>query len=201
MRWKKLVNSYLLLVVISLTIIALDQVSKAYVREQLHVGQMWMPVEALAPYLRIVNWYNTGVAFGLFQGMGPIFTILAVLVAIAIVYYFPKISSQDWIIRIALGLQLGGAVGNLIDRVVFGRVTDFVSIGNFPVFNVADASITVGVIVLILGIWIQDGRQRRELQKQSTEMEIDPPFIKPVDGIKPDFSINEQTPPNNPPVI
>jgi signal peptidase II len=59
-----------------------------------------------------------------------------------------------------MGLQLGGALGNLFDRIFnVGQVTDFISVGNFPVFNVADASITVGVMVLLLGIWIQDRKK------------------------------------------
>lgn len=61
-----------------------------------------------------------------------------------------------------MGLQLGGAVGNLIDRITIGHVVDFISVGNFAVFNVADSSITLGVIVLILGVWLQERQQKRQ---------------------------------------
>ena len=90
------------------------------------------------------------------QGLGDIFTILAILVAVAIIYYFPQVSREDWALRLAMGLQLGGAIGNLIDRISSGYVTDFISIGTFPVFNVADASISIGVAILILGMWVKE---------------------------------------------
>ena len=116
-----------------------------------------MPWEWLRPYARIVHWYNSGAAFGLFQNGAIVFTVLAIVVAGLILYYFPRTSPHDWTLRLAMGLQLGGALGNLIDRLTrSGQVTDFISLGAFPVFNVADASITVGVIVLVLGAWLKE---------------------------------------------
>lgn len=109
-----------------------------------------MPLEWLAPYFRFVNWHNQGAAFGMLQGFGGVFGILAIFVSIAIVIYYPIIPRTDKWMRLALALQLAGAMGNLIDRLTVGAVTDFVSIWRFPVFNVADLSITVGVIVLLL---------------------------------------------------
>jgi signal peptidase II len=80
------------------------------------------------------------------------------------IYYYPNVSSDVWAIRIALGLQVGGALGNLIDRLTMSYVvTDFISIGNFAVFNIADASITIGVILLIFTMWF------RERENSSTE--------------------------------
>ena len=127
---------------------------------------MWAPIDWLAPYVRIVNWHNSGIAFGLLQGMNPIFAILAGMVSIAIIYYFPKVSPSDWVLRLALSLQLGGALGNMIDRIFVGRVTDFLSVGNLPVINLADASLSVGVAILIIGIWIQDRRMKQEASKE-----------------------------------
>jgi signal peptidase II len=72
---------------------------------------------------------------------GLIFSIVALAVSAAIIYYFPRVPENQAAVRVALALQLGGAVGNLIDRVLLGTVTDFISLGAFPVFNVADASI------------------------------------------------------------
>jgi signal peptidase II len=67
-----------------------------------------------------------------------------------------------------MSLMLGGAVGNLIDRILFkNRVTDFISVGNFAIFNIADSSITVGVAVLLLGIWLQDRREKKEALEQA----------------------------------
>src|SRR5262245_22789019 len=104
-----------------------------------------MPLDWLAPYARFVNWHNSGAAFGLFQGGGGIFGILAIIVSIAILIYYPVISRTDKFMRLALALQLAGALGNFVDRLTVGAVTDFISIWTFPVFNLADLSITLGV--------------------------------------------------------
>jgi len=141
-------------------IIGLDQWTKQIVRTQLAFGGSWSPWEWLEPYIRIVHWRNTGAAFGMFQGFGVVFSVLAVLVAIAIVYYFPQVPRGDWTLRLAMGLQFGGALGNLIDRVTHGFVIDFVAIGSFPVFNVADASISTGVAILIVGMWIKEKNEK-----------------------------------------
>lgn len=158
---KKVLKDYLFLFPVSGTIILLDQLTKVIVRSNLSQGQVWSPWPWLMPYGRIVNWYNTGVAFGLLQGQNFIFTILAVIIAAAIIYYYPKFSEEDWPLRLALAMQFGGAMGNLIDRITLGHVTDFISVGNFAVFNIADASITVGVGVMILGIWWKDKQESK----------------------------------------
>lgn len=164
---KRILRDYAILMLFAGSIIALDQWTKTLVRENIPVGGVWMPWEWLAPYARIVHWHNTGAAFGMFQGGNLVFTILAFIVSALIIYYFPHIPTSDWILRLALGMQLAGAVGNLIDRLIIGKVTDFISLGTFPVFNVADSSITVGTVVLILGTWIKD-RQEKRAAAQST---------------------------------
>jgi signal peptidase II len=153
---------YGLLIVIAGLIVILDQWTKTLVRQSLSLGETWMPVEWLEPYVRVVNWHNTGAAFGIFQQGGLIFTILAIVVTIFILYYFPQVPRKDWPLRVAMGMQLGGALGNLTDRLRFGAVTDFISVGKFPVFNVADSSISVGVAVLILGVWISERKAKKE---------------------------------------
>lgn len=158
---KKVLKEYLFLFPVSGTIILLDQITKAIVRSNLSQGEAWSPWPWLMPYARIVHWNNTGVAFGLLQGQNFIFTILAVIIAAAIVYYYPKFSKEDWPLRLALALQFGGAIGNLIDRITVGHVTDFISVGNFAVFNIADSSITVGVGVMILGIWWKEKQESK----------------------------------------
>jgi len=157
---KQRLIGYIWLFGISGTIIFFDQLSKSWIRSTLAMGEVWQPWDWLTPYARIVHWYNTGVAFGMFQGLGPVFKILPIIVAILIIYYYPQIPKTDWYIRVALSLQLGGAIGNLIDRFMIGHVTDFISIGNFPVFNIADSSITVGVGVLLLGVWLEDRKSK-----------------------------------------
>lgn len=153
---KKYLRDYLSLTFLAGIVVALDQWSKALVRTRLDLGGIWAPWEWLTPYARIVHWKNTGAAFGIFQGFGGIFTVLAIVVAVVILYYFPQVPREDWYLRLAMGLQLGGALGNLTDRLTRGFVTDFVSVGTFPVFNVADASISIGVAILVVGMWLKD---------------------------------------------
>lgn len=157
----KYFRKYLLLFSIAGTIIALDQITKFWVKSKLAIGESWSPWTWLSPIARIVNWHNSGAAFGLFQQGGPIFAVLAVIVAIVIIYYFPKIQETEKLVQIALAMQLAGSLGNLIDRLTQGFVTDFISVGNFPVFNVADSSITVGVGVLLLGVWVEERKLKR----------------------------------------
>ncbi|HEX9018091.1 MAG TPA: signal peptidase II [Anaerolineaceae bacterium] len=172
----KIIKSYYFLFLVAGLIILIDQVSKAYVRTAFSGPegyQMWAPWDWLLPYARIVHITNTGVAFGMFQGLGIIFTVLALVVASGIIYYFPHVPQSDWVLRLSMSMMLGGALGNLIDRITNnGRVTDFISVGNFAVFNVADASITVGVIILILGMWVQETRQKKA-EKKAREQRLD----------------------------
>ncbi len=140
-------------------IVAFDQWTKSLVRANLPLGGTWLPdwLEWLSPYARFVHWHNTGAAFGMFQNGSMVFTVLAFVVIGAIVYYFPQVEKHDWTLRLAMSMQLGGALGNLLDRLLFdGRVTDFISVGTFAVFNVADASISVGTAILLLGVYLQE---------------------------------------------
>ena len=166
------VKDYLVLFGVAGTIIALDQWTKWLVRENIEFGTQWLPewLMWLSPYARFVHWYNSGAAFGMFQNGNLVFTILAILVIIAIIYYFPQVEPEDWTLKVAMGLQLAGAAGNLIDRLLKGKVTDFISVGSFPVFNVADSSITVGVIVLLLGVWWKERQdaKRKAASNQSS---------------------------------
>lgn len=158
-------RDYAMLVGLAGIIIALDQWTKWLVRTNLPFQGIWLPnwLSWLAPYARIVNWSNSGAAFGTFQNGNTVFTILAILVIAAIVYYYPRVDRSDWTLRLAMGMQLGGATGNLIDRLLMHRVTDFIAVGSFPVFNVADASISVGVAVLLLGVWLKERSEKRQV--------------------------------------
>ena len=167
---KQALKSYLLLFPLAGTIIILDQWTKYLLITGLAVGESWSPWPWLAPFARFVHWYNTGVAFGMFQNMNLVFLILSCLVSLAIIIYFPRIRKTEWALRVALCLQLGGALGNAIDRVRFGHVIDFISVGTFPVFNVADSSISIGVVVLLLGIWYQDRYARRTSKNANKEI-------------------------------
>jgi len=159
---EKYLKAYAFLLPISISIVILDQWTKSLVRANLSFNEVWMPVEWLAPYVRIVNWHNTGAAFGIFQGMNGVFLVLAFFIIAMILFYFPQIPVEDYYFRLALSLQMAGAAGNLIDRLYRGFVTDFISIGKFAVFNVADSCITMGVVVLMVGLWIEERKTKDE---------------------------------------
>jgi len=154
-------RDYAVLLGLAGAVVALDQWTKYLVRTRLAFSESWSPWEWLAPYVRIVHWNNTGAAFGLFQSGGLVFTIVAFVVSLAILYYYPRVPASQVPLRLALSLQLGGAIGNLIDRLAQGTVTDFISVGTFPVFNLADASISAGVAVLIAAMWLEERRGKK----------------------------------------
>lgn len=185
-RWR----DYAYLLLVSGLVVLLDQWTKAIVRANLTYGEIWVPFERLAPFARIVHWNNRGAAFGIFQEFGLIFTLLAFLVAGAILYYFPQVPRRDWPLRLALGLQLGGAIGNLIDRLIAGVVTDFISVGNFPVFNIADASIFTGVAILALGmLWNERRTASGNGENQGQQPDVDRrPIEEPGENSPPQTS-------------
>jgi signal peptidase II len=143
-------GQWLLLIGVALLAILADQLSKAYVVAHLALHESWMPLSFIEPVFRFTHVHNTGAAFGLFPEGGSIFLIIAVIVSSVIIYYYRQLPRDAWLVRLALGLQLGGALGNVIDRVRLGYVVDFLHLEHWPVFNVADSSIVIGVALLAL---------------------------------------------------
>ncbi|MFZ3070163.1 MAG: signal peptidase II [Anaerolineaceae bacterium] len=166
----KLKNN-LFLAGIALLIIILDQLSKFLVRQNLASGESWLPIPSLAPFLQIVNWHNTGAAFGIFQSGNTILKIFTSVIAVVIVIYYQQIPASQKLARVSMSMMVGGALGNLIDRFTQGFVTDFISVGSFPVFNVADSCVTVGVGLLILAMLIQENKDRKALNSDQTGAE------------------------------
>jgi signal peptidase II len=108
-------------------------------------------IEILAPWLYLTYVKNTGVAFGLFQGVPHFFTIVNIIISAVALYVYRYQMSKTLLTQICIGGIIGGAIGNIIDRIRQGFVTDFVHVTWFPgIFNVADSAITVCVIVLAL---------------------------------------------------
>ena len=134
----------LLLAALILVVFIIDQMTKSWVRASLIEGAS-RPSEG---FLRITHISNTGSAFGLFPNQ-TMFLLIASLVGIAVLLiFFRKQAGQGFMVRTSLGLQLGGAAGNLVDRITMGKVTDFIDVGAWPVFNLADASIVTGIVIL-----------------------------------------------------
>ena len=147
-----------------------DQISKAFVVQRLAENQSWDIAPWLSPILSITHVTNTGAAFGLLQNLSPVFAIVGIIAVIAIIIYARRIPPGQWVMRVALGLALGGAMGNnLVDRLRQGYVVDFFDLNfwplqNWPVFNVADASIVTGVVLLTLILMWEERRERHEQQ-------------------------------------
>ena len=146
-------------------VLLVDQVSKFFVKTWLGEGQSWDIAPWLAPIFRITHVTNTGAAFGLFPKGGDFFIVVAVIVIVALVIYYRHLPDGQWLVRVALGLQLGGAIGNLVDRLHQGFVVDFFDLNfwplhNWPVFNLADGSIVAGVTLLALLMMWEERRER-----------------------------------------
>ncbi len=145
-------------VIMGLVLLA-DQLTKYLVETRIPLYGVWAPIPALEGIFRIVHTTNTGAVFGLFQGTGMFFAALAVVVAGAIVYFNLTLPGNQWAIRVALGLQLGGALGNFIDRLRQGHVTDFIDTGPWYIWNLADLAITSGVILFAFAYWREIRRE------------------------------------------
>ncbi len=169
---RSLLRDYGFLIGVAGVVVALDQWTKYLVRTNLAVGESWVPFDWLRPYARIVHWNNTGAAFGIFPSGGAIFTVIAIIVIGAILYYFPQIPREQMATRIALGLMLGGATGNLLSRLYQGTVTDFVSVGGFAVFNVADSSISIGAALLVVSMWVDERRAKERDEADPVEENV-----------------------------
>jgi signal peptidase II len=156
-------------------LVVADQVSKRIVTTALREGQSVEFARWLAPVFHITYVTNTGAAFGLFPNWGHLFVIVAVVVVTALVWYYFQLSDGQWLVQIALGLQLGGAVGNLTDRLRHGFVVDFIDLNfwplrTWPVFNLADSSIVVGVTLLsCLMLWDEWHQQIERNPRKVTE--------------------------------
>ena len=135
----------LLFFFIAASVFVLDQVTKVIVRATLERGEAWPSSDA---FLNIINVSNSGAAFGILQGQTLFLVVTSIVGVAAIVLYFMFPPLEHGLLRMALALQLGGAAGNLIDRIRSGEVTDFVNFQFWPAFNVADASITIGVATI-----------------------------------------------------
>jgi signal peptidase II len=136
-------------------VVLLDQLTKGWIERNLPLYESIVPLPALSDFFTITHFTNTGAAFGLFRDQNILFVAIAVVVVVSIFVYSRYLPHDNRLVQLALGLQLGGAVGNMIDRVRLGHVTDFLYFRKLPIinqpwpaFNVADMAIVAGVILL-----------------------------------------------------
>ena len=139
-----------------LLVIALDQLSKWIILEAIGPDAARDVIQIVPGVLRLHFIRNTGSAFGLFQGNSDVLKVLAIFAVVGLLAYYVRTASRDWLVALAMGLQLGGAIGNILDRFRHGYVVDFIDFPRFPTFNVADSAITVGVVLLLYALLFRD---------------------------------------------
>lgn len=170
-------HHWLFFAVVAGLAILVDQATKAYVAAHLARHATWMPVDFIEPVFRFTHVHNTGAAFGMFPQGGTLFLVIAVAVSTVIVYYYRNLPFGGWLVRLGLALQLAGALGNVIDRVRLGYVVDFMKVTFWPVFNVADSCIVIGVLLLAFEMLREEwraGRQRGDTAGDGDETPASP---------------------------
>jgi len=162
------------ILLITVTVLLLDQVTKIVIHNSMHLYQS---IPLFGDFFRITYVENTGMAFGIKVGHGGFFTVFAVIASLAIMFYLFKMRGEKFTARFSMALILGGAIGNLWDRIIRGSVVDFFdfeffdinipafqflfldfpgySLNRWPVFNIADIAITVGMIILFIFILME----------------------------------------------
>ncbi|HLC61198.1 MAG TPA: signal peptidase II [Candidatus Nanoarchaeia archaeon] len=134
----------------ALIIVILDQLTKLLIRKNFKLNES---IPAIKNFFHLTYVQNTGSAFSLFQGFNIFFIIFSIIVIGIIFYYIRKIKQNEKLMQLAIGLLLGGTIGNLLDRIFIGAVTDFIDFRIWPVFNIADSAVTISVVLLIILMW------------------------------------------------
>ena len=155
---------HLLFFSVAMSVLVADQLTKGLVRLHLIPGQSF-PAQGLA---RITHIANSGAAFGILSNQGPLLMVTAGIGIAALLVYYRFPFFDGILTRMGLGLQLGGAAGNLVDRLQFGHVTDFIDLRVWPVFNLADSAIVVGVIILAYFLITSTGQEDAESPSEAS---------------------------------
>lgn len=146
-------------------IIAIDQLTKWIVVRTMEIGER---IPVIENFFYLTSHRNSGAAWGILEGQMMFFYIITVIFVIGAIYYMEKYAREDKLLAISLGLVLGGAIGNFIDRLLHQEVVDFFDFYlfgyNFPIFNVADSALTIGVILVIIAT-IFDETQKGKTKK------------------------------------
>ncbi|MCH6268361.1 MULTISPECIES: signal peptidase II [Neobacillus] len=142
---------------IALFVIVLDQITKWLIEKNMYIGES---IPIIDKFLYITSHRNRGAAWGILQGQMWLFYVITVIVIIAIMYYLYKAAKGKWLLGVSLAFMLGGAIGNFIDRVVRKEVVDFIHTFifgyNFPVFNIADSALVIGVGLLMIQMLLEE---------------------------------------------
>ena len=153
-----------LTLIVAVLVIIIDQTGKAVVAANLPVGGAWSPFPGPDPFFQIVYTYNTGATFGLFKDLSPVFILIALVIVGVLILYARRLRPDQWLMCVALGLMLGGAIGNLIDRIRLGHVIDFIDVGvgtqRWYTSNLSDVSLVLGVILLGIAMLSEELRHK-----------------------------------------
>lgn len=156
--------SFVFYYIIALFVIILDQWTKWLVVKKMELGES---IAVIENFFYITSHRNRGAAWGILQGQMWFFYVITIIVIIGIVYYIQKAAKGKTLLGIALGLMLGGAIGNFYDRVVHQEVVDFIHTFifsyNFPIFNIADSALVVGVGLLMIQMWLEERQSKEKL--------------------------------------
>jgi len=156
-------RKWLRLLLVIVLVLAVDQISKQVVVSRLLLGASIQTV--FSPFFQITRSQNTGASFGFLPQAGDLFLVIAIVVVLAMVYFYPRIPQNAWLTQVATGLVCGGALGNALDRIAYGHVVDFIHyqipglISN--VSNLADHAIVLGVILLFVDSWRTERAEKR----------------------------------------
>ncbi|MBI1935683.1 signal peptidase II [Candidatus Woesearchaeota archaeon] len=143
-------KKHLMIFLTAILTVLLDQVSKLLTRQLINLNDS---IPVIRNFFHMTYITNTGSAFGLFKGYNLFFILFSVAAAFIIIYYIRQIKQNEKLMQFSAGLLLGGTIGNLIDRIAYGAVTDFLDFRIWPVFNIADSAVTISVIILIFHLW------------------------------------------------
>jgi|SRR5690625_458804 len=150
---------------IALVIIGMDQLTKWIIVRTMELGER---IPIIENFFYITSHRNSGAAWGILQGQMTFFYIVTAIVVIGIIFYMQKYAKESKLLAVSLSLILGGAIGNFIDRLLHQEVVDFLDFHifgyNFPIFNVADSALTIGVILVIIAT-ILDERKKGKSEK------------------------------------
>ena len=149
-------------------VVLLDQWTKWLIVKNMEYGER---IAVLDPWFGILSHRNRGAAWGMLEGQMWLFSIVTVAVICAIVYFYHREAKGKPIFQVGLMLLLGGAIGNFIHRIFRGEVVDFVDVlipiikYDFPIFNVADAALTIAVVILMIGLIMEDKKEKKQVKQ------------------------------------
>ena len=167
-------KTYLSLLGVTALVLILDQWSKYLVRTHLPASQIYKPDLGPFSFIEFVYLQNSGALMSSFKGMNVLFISLAVIICGILLFAAPRVAGENGAMRLALGLLLGGVTGNMIDRILFKSVTDFIIFWNSAIVNIADLSIFLGVLMMAYAIWVQERKPTEPLEGDN-QVDISPP--------------------------